>query len=1143
MSICDMRERYQKQQSCRGLSRHSNSLWGFGLLLLIYHSITGSVLAGDDQIQRLEPWRPTADTQEFEVLHSSDYMNSRPPRVVQRINADWTFHYVPTEVLDTRPAQPAYDDSQWQAVALPHTWNTYETTREVHPFNHSPAETDDPYWWNGWGWYRKRFTINELHAAKRVFLEFDSVQKYCRVWVNGREVGDHKGGYNSFYFDITDHIRFGQETILVVAVSNRRNDAYRIPPMTAGNWNVYGGIYRDVRLVIKNPVHIPFQGSYRHEGGTFVTTPEVSMERAVVRVRTWVRNDTPDPQECILHTTVLDPNGRVVLTLSQEQTVLNGRVIEFDQTSDSIENPKLWSPDKPVVYTVRSELKTGDRVVDVFLSPLGFRWFAWDYKSNRLVLNGEKIHIHGTNRHQEYPWLGDAMPKWMHIRDMQDMRFGLGHNFLRTAHYSQDPLVYDLSDRFGVIVCEEVPNIKSIDFDEDVQQQQVIEMIRRDRNHPSILFWSMGNETTDGADSQWAIQEDKSRLIHARKVHNDSAGTFVNHTDENMDMENLLRVTVRGWYDTQVKSLEPEDGQHCGPEEWQHTMARRQNGSVRGRLDMHNGVMWLYADHGADREYLYCPLKHINPKGWVDMYRIPKYIYYLWQANYTESPMVFIHPHRWQSARLGQSVDIQIDSNCQEVELFIDDRSLGVRRPHRDSFNTITFAGVTVQQGTLRAVGRATNRVVAQHVPLAGRAAAIVLTTSHESLTADRSGVAVVTAQVVDERGTPVSGFTETLQWTVSGPGRLVGASLYTTDIHKNGEMEGTMYIVAPTSNLIRSTSHSGTITVAVSSSGLESGHINIMAINPPRAQVAGITTPSLSDQGRAIHQIKSYTRHSHVDYPKELNNINGNHFISSKSAQAYIDSIALFIQTRNPEADPNSTAFKTLTHNLGTYLQQMDGQLIADDYNFKIRQFNDCRIINQYVSETNLPKKIKQQLKHYYAREIIAQGVLKDVEAEKKLVAAQVRALRAEDELFVYGLSSSPPRGDNVAVHVLDGDENTAWIPGGVYIHGGKGEWIKFDLGTLKMVDMLKIISVDAPKRPLITITVSEDGTTWREVESAQEESHRPGLWSYDFADAEIRYVKISLQRDRNHESVFASFAEIVICGRVPQTNRNDKR
>lgn len=558
-------------------------------------------------------------------------------RTEQTIDRDWTFRYFPSGKEDAAPASPDYDDATWQAIALPHTWMTYETTGDIHPYIKFASEREDSYWWNGWGWYRKRIVISEELRGKRIFVELDGVQKYARVYLNGTLLGDHKGGYNGFYFDLTPHIRYGAENLLAVQVSSRRDDRFgTIPPATAGNFNVYGGIYRDVRIVVKNPVYIPFQGSYKHEGGTFVTTPLVNEREARFCLRTYVKNDTPQPAEVNLRSVVTDADSKVIAVLEQRRDIAAGELAGFCQWSDTLRTPRLWSPESPYLYHIHSEIRdAAGRLLDTYHTPLGFRWFAWNYDDNTLSVNGKKIHIHGTNRHQEFPWLGDAMPQWLTERDMLDIRYGMNTNFMRTAHYPHMPAVYDFNDRHGIITVEEVPNNKAIDFDREVQEHNMREMVRRDRNHPSIFLWSVGNETSNAADSRWTREEDSTRLIHERKAEN--YGDYVTHHASNLDMENLLRVTIRGWTDTDVKNLEPKNnaavaksGQLAGTEEWQHTMARVADGSIRGRIDG-QVVGWLYADHGCDRIYKDAPLKNINYKGWVDLYRIPKYMYYLWK--------------------------------------------------------------------------------------------------------------------------------------------------------------------------------------------------------------------------------------------------------------------------------------------------------------------------------------------------------------------------------------------------------------------------------------------------------------------------------------------------------------------------------
>ncbi|MDB5083719.1 MAG: glycoside hydrolase family 2 sugar binding protein, partial [Bacilli bacterium] len=298
--------------------------------------------------------------------------------ISKTINRDWKFSYFPASTEDFTPIGADFDDQAWPAVAIPHTWSTFETTGELHPFIRNPSEKDSDFWWYGWGWYRKRFTIEDCYQSQKIFLEFDGVQKYSKIWLNGQYIGEHKGGFTSFYFNVTHAVRFNEENVLSVEVSNRRNDNFGgIPPMTAGNWNLYGGIYRDVRLVIKDRLHIPFQGSADHEGGTFITTPELTAERGKVSVRTFVKNEYDHTVPCTLRTTIVDAENRIVASIEETKSIASGALSEFDQTSAEIDRPNLWSPDSPYLYKVISQVEMNEQITDEYESPLGFRWFEW----------------------------------------------------------------------------------------------------------------------------------------------------------------------------------------------------------------------------------------------------------------------------------------------------------------------------------------------------------------------------------------------------------------------------------------------------------------------------------------------------------------------------------------------------------------------------------------------------------------------------------------------------------------------------------------------------------------------------------------------------------------------------------------------
>ncbi|MCX6334600.1 MAG: DUF4982 domain-containing protein [Bacteroidia bacterium] len=893
----------------------------------------------------------------------------KSPRIEKNINSQWTFNYFPEESQAINYESAGFDDSKWPIVSIPHTWSTYETTGEVHPFIKSPSEIDNPYWWTGWGWYRKHFQINTDIIGKKVFVEFEGVQKYCKVWINGKYLGDHKGGYGSFDFDITDHLLKGKDNVLVVAVNNRQNDQFKIPPMAAGNFDIYGGIYRDVTLVIKDKLYIPMQGSASHEGGTFITTPIVSEKQGVVYVRTWVKNDYSQPKNCILNTYIIDASNKVVQVLRTKYTISPKQLYKFEQTFKPVKNPHLWSPGTPYIYKVWSEVTDGSKVTDSYTSPLGFRWFRWNYIENFLYVNGKKVVIHGGNRHQEYPWLGDAIPEWITEMDFRDIAENLKYNFMRTAHYPNDKYVYDLTDKYGIIIDEESPSIKNQAFSPEVQEQQMKEMIRRDRNHPSIMFWSMGNETNHAVDSKYANSEDTTRILTARRVTDGSAGKYVRHTDENLPLENLLRCTIRGWYNKDVKDYEPSDQQYCGTEEHQQNMLK-----ASGRFGTGNLCVWLYEDHGADREYLNSPLLYVNPKGYVDVYRVPKYAYYFWQATYYDKPMVFIQPHFWRSQYLGQKKDITINSNCDKVELKVNGVSKGILNPDQSNFHSVTFNNILIEKGTLSAMATKEGNTVTTQIVMAEEPARIILTGSSNKMTADLASVAIITADIVDSKGSHVYGAINTVRWTVSGPATLVGPQVYETDIDKHHETQGVWYMDMPVSNVIRSTGKPGRIRVTVSASGLASGSFEIeaAALKPDNSIV---TEPLLDDKGR-IPVDKPYLSVSRLEeIPQEINRSYDDLTLKAADRKGYSTAIKDQILKNNSAIDTATIEFRTLVSLFSSQLMNNAGRMVADDYNFSIDHYNNCKLIAGFINVTKLPPLYKETLRRYYADAIIRDG------------------------------------------------------------------------------------------------------------------------------------------------------------------------
>ncbi|HEX2967941.1 MAG TPA: glycoside hydrolase family 2 TIM barrel-domain containing protein [Bacteroidales bacterium] len=885
------------------------------------------------------------------------------------INDNWTFSYFPSESAEKGYESSAFDDSKWQAVSIPHTWSIYETTGDMHPFIMNASEKDNPYWWNGWGWYRKHFIVNRDFSDKKIFIEFEGVQKYCKVWINGVYLGDHKGGYGSFDFDITGHIKAGGDNVIAVAVNNTRTDKFRIPPMNAGNFNVYGGIYRDVTIAVKNKLFIPMQGSASHEGGTFVTTPALTEKSGTVRVRTWVKNDNSYPSNCTLQTTIYDKDRKIVQQIKTTTSIKPGQFYTFDQLSKTVRNPHLWSPDDPYLYKIVSELYDDKTLVDTYTSPLGFRWFRWDYKENFLYVNDKKTILHGGNRHQEFPWLGDAIPKWITVNDFTDMADNLGYNFMRTAHYPNDRIVYDISDSLGIIIDEEVPNIKNLDFSEEVQQQQLKEMIRRDRNHPAIMMWSMGNETDKAVDSKYAIGEDTTRILTSRRVSNGSQGKYAKHNDDNLPIENLLRCTVRGWYNSDIRNLEPSNEQYCGTEEHQMNMLIKSGLFGKGNLST-----WIYEDHGADREYLNAPLLHVNPKGYVDMYRVPKYSYYFWQANYSPKPVIFIIPHFWRRQYIGQKKDIVITSNCEKIELKVNGVSKGIKIPDQSDFHTVRFEGITIEDAILSATGTMKGKSFTNTLAMAGDPAKVILKASHSELPAGRSSVAIIQADITDSRGNHVYGSGNTLKWVVSGPARLVGPAMYVSDTDHHHEMEGQWYIDVPVSNVIRSTGEPGKIKVTVFSAGLVSGSVEINC-EAVIADNTVITETVLRDDGRSSSRKTILFPSRLEDTPDEISLINNPVKLSSSNKDGYRNILRNSLFQSNRKADTSSVEFRTLIDLLSSLALNNNGLISTEDYNFNIANFNNCRLITDYINATKLPQPFKEGLRLFYSGSLIRDG------------------------------------------------------------------------------------------------------------------------------------------------------------------------
>ena len=402
-------------------------------------------------------------------------------RQIISFNREWKF-----ELGDVPGAEAArFDDSRWDDENLPHSFSM-------------PYFAADRFY-TGYGWYRKHFDLPRAWSGRRINLEFDGAFQVAELFVDGKRVGEHKGGYTGFTFDITEAVKPGDN---VVAVRVNNNWDPRLAPR-AGEHVFSGGIYRDVRLVITAPLHVAWYG-------TFVTTPQVSKAAGTVNVKTEVVNDSGAAKSVTVKTRVVDAREQTVAEMESAQRVAAGATNVFDQTSAPIAQPELWSPEHPNLYSVRTSVLDDGKPVDDFTSPLGFRWFQWTADQG-FFLNGEHYYFKGANVHQDHAGWGDAVADSGFFRDVNLIK-GAGFDFIRGSHYPHAPAFAAACDQIGILFWSEncfwgtagfhSPWAASAyptnpadepEFEASVKAS-LRDEIRIHRNHPSIIAWSMDNE-------------------------------------------------------------------------------------------------------------------------------------------------------------------------------------------------------------------------------------------------------------------------------------------------------------------------------------------------------------------------------------------------------------------------------------------------------------------------------------------------------------------------------------------------------------------------------------------------------------------------------------------------------------------------
>lgn len=395
-----------------------------------------------------------------------------------------------------------YDDAKWRILDLPHDWSI-----EADFSLKNPATPGGGALPGGIGWYRKDFVVDKSDKGKNIYIDFDGIYWNSKVWINGHLLGERPNGYISFRYDLTPYIKVGERNVIAVRVDNSKQPNSR--------WYSGSGIYRNVRLVTTNALHVDLWGTY-------VTTPTVAKDNAEIKIETNIKNSSDLSQTFELYSILIDKDGKEIAGINNSESVGIGENISMNQ-SLKVSNPILWSIDNPYLYKIVTRIEQNGKVVDEYETPLGIRYFSFD-PNKGFFLNGESIKIKGVCNHHDLGFLGAAVNTRAIERQLEILK-EMGCNGIRTSHNPPAPELLDLCDKMGFIVMDEAFDMwrkKKSPYDysqyfPEWHERDLTDLILRDRNHPSIFMWSIGNEILE----QWShINADTLDLQQANMVLN-----------------------------------------------------------------------------------------------------------------------------------------------------------------------------------------------------------------------------------------------------------------------------------------------------------------------------------------------------------------------------------------------------------------------------------------------------------------------------------------------------------------------------------------------------------------------------------------------------------------------------------------------
>jgi beta-galactosidase len=711
------------------------------------------------------------------------------------LDLDWKFHLgndwpnasdLSHLGTSTGPITERFNDSAWRTVNLPHDWAIELPFDRSADKDHGYRPIGPNFPKNSVGWYRRTFSLPGSDAGKRIWLTFDGLYRSTEVWVNGWLVSHHEGGYNPFREDITDVVRFG----------GRNTVAVRVDASKFEGWFYEGaGIYRHVWLDTTSPLAVAPEGIF-----VYATFPNGAPgKKADLHVETTLLNRMTNAASAAVNCEVISPDGRTVAIFKGSDKVAGGaqQVIRLESR---ISSPALWSPESPRLYKLITSVSVGGKLVDRQETPFGVRSLAFD-ATNGFILNGQHYEIKGVCIHQDWAGVGVAVPdslQYFRVSRLKEM----GCNAIRTAHNPPAPGFLDACDQLGIPVMDE----HRLPGGDTESLRKWDDQIHRDRNHPSVAIWSIGNEergvedTPQGANVARSMQDLVKRLDPTRPV------TYAAPEGDVFRGINSV-IEVRGWnYYLATNNTDRYHAEHpTQPEvctEQGSIVSTRgiyANDRQRGYISSYDtnwpgwtppNAMWLWSYVTArpwlSGEFVWAGFDYAgepSPNAWpninsqfgiLDRCGFPKDTFYCYQSWWSTNPVLHLLPHWNWPGKEGQEIRVVAYSNCKQVELFLNGGSLGrqVMATNSDLAWQVKYA-----PGTLSAKGfDAAGKIIAEtKVETTGDATQIQLTPDRKAINADGEDVAVFTVSALDAQGRTVPMAQNKVNFTIEGAGKIIG--------------------------------------------------------------------------------------------------------------------------------------------------------------------------------------------------------------------------------------------------------------------------------------------------------------------------------------------------------------------------------